>query len=128
MKKTLITLAIILIGGLAFLYLSGFRITNKERSEKIEQLAKCLASKGVTMYGAYWCSHCQREKAAFGESFKFVPYVECTKDTEKCTSKGITGFPTWIIPAGIEATDSAERQLVGEQGVQKLSEITSCPL
>ncbi|MEK7089329.1 MAG: hypothetical protein AAB920_00745, partial [Patescibacteria group bacterium] len=43
-------------------------------------LAQCLASKKVTMYGTYWCSHCQNQKALFGDAFKYVPYVECTEN------------------------------------------------
>ena len=38
--------------------------------------------KKLTMYGAYWCSHCQAEKKLFGDSFKYVPYVECTQETK----------------------------------------------
>lgn len=128
MKKIALLLTVVTVAGAFIFYFGGFRVTNKERNEKIEQFAKCLASKEITMYGAYWCSHCQREKAAFGEAFKFVPYVECTKEPAKCSAKGITGFPTWVIPADKEATNSSERLLVGEQGLKKLSEETSCPL
>ena len=71
------------------------------------------------MYGAYWCSHCQNEKRAFGDSFRFVPYVECTRETAKCAAAGIEGFPTWIFPDG--------RKLVGEQGLRRISQESGCP-
>ena len=32
-----------------------------------DALAQCLTAKGVKMYGAYWCSHCQNQKKAFGD-------------------------------------------------------------
>lgn len=62
-----------------------------------DAFAKCLTSKGLTMYGAVWCSHCQAQKALFGESFKYVSYVECPDNTNLCLAKGVQGYPTWIV-------------------------------
>lgn len=62
-----------------------------------DAFAKCLTQKGFTMYGAYWCPHCKDQKALFGDSFKYVNYVECTEQTQLCTDKGVQGFPTWIV-------------------------------
>lgn len=82
--------------------------------------AKCLAEKKITMYGADWCSHCQNEKRAFGSSFQFVPYVECPQNPQACLEKGVTGYPTWIFSDG--------KKFVGEQGIEKLSQESGCPL
>lgn len=65
-------------------------------SSVAESLAKCLAEKKVTMYGAEWCSHCKTQKALFGEAFKFIPYVECPDNISLCIEKGIEGYPTWL--------------------------------
>jgi hypothetical protein len=74
-----------------------------------EALAKCLAAKGVTMYGDFRCPHCAQQKALFGESFKLVPYVECgtpgkpmtlPNQAQACRDLGITKYPTWIFPDG----------------------------
>lgn len=89
-------------------------------SGKYDTFAQCLASKKLTMYGAVWCSHCRTEKARFGDSFKYVPYVECTEKSDECIAKGIEGYPTWI--------DEKGQKYQGEQGLEKLSEISSCPL
>ena len=62
-----------------------------------DTFAKCLTSKGLIMYGAEWCPHCKEEKALFGDSFKYVNYVECPQNTDLCLAKGIRGYPTWII-------------------------------
>lgn len=86
----------------------------------LEGFAKCLAEKKVTMYGAEWCSHCQNEKRAFGSSFKHVPYVECPDEPQKCINAGVDVYPTWILSDGTK--------LVGEQGLQKLSEVSGCVL
>lgn len=43
-----------------------------------DSLAKCLSDKGVKMYGAFWCGHCQNQKAEFnGNLEKYNIYVEC---------------------------------------------------
>lgn len=88
--------------------------------EKLVPFAQCLAEKGATMYGAKWCVHCQREKGNFGDSFKYVNYVECPDNIKLCTDKGIVSYPTWIF------ADGTKRE--GEQGLQKLSEESGCKL
>ena len=87
---------------------------------KYDVFAQCLASKNLTMYGAVWCSHCKSEKANFGDSFKYVPYVECTENPDLCLKNGVESYPTWIDENGVK--------YVGEQGLEKLSEISSCQL
>ena len=72
------------------------------------------------MYGAVWCSHCQKEKAGFGDSFKYINYVECPDNIKLCTDKGVNGYPTWI--------DSAGKKYEGEQGVGGIAKITGCTL
>lgn len=86
----------------------------------LEAFAKCLAEKKITMYGAEWCSRCQNEKRAFGSSFKYVPYIECPDEPQKCISAGVDAYPTWTLSDGTK--------LVGEQGLQKLSEVSGCVL
>jgi hypothetical protein len=86
----------------------------------LDEFARCLASKGIAMYGAYWCPHCQNEKALFGDSFKYVNYVECTKEIAKCESANIQGYPAWTFPDG--------RRLEGEQKLEDLSAASGCAL
>ncbi len=86
----------------------------------LDSFAKCLAQKGLVMYGAYWCPHCQNQKALFGDSFQYVNYVECTQEVQKCTAAGIEGFPTWITSDG--------QKLVGEQTLETLSQVSGCAL
>lgn len=86
----------------------------------LDSFAQCLADAKITMYGADWCPHCQNEKKLFGDSFRFVPYVECPDNPQRCLKEGIKGYPTWVFPDG--------RKLVGEQGLEKLSQESGCPL
>ncbi len=87
---------------------------------ELDGFAQCLAEKGVTMYGAEWCSHCQNQKRMFGDSFEHVPYVECPRQTNLCIERGIEGYPTWIFPDGTK--------LVGEQELDALAEKSGCRL
>ncbi len=90
------------------------------KSGTFDAFARCLAEKKITMYGADWCPHCQNEKKAFGDSFRFVLYVECPQDPNRCIAAGIKGYPTWIFSDG--------KKLEGEQGLQKLSAESGCSL
>lgn len=112
---------ILILGSLAAFagWMMSFEF-NTPQPGQYDDFARCLAGKNVTMYGADWCSHCQKEKLAFGDSFKLVPYVECPQNIKECVAKGIEGYPTWIFPDG--------RKLSGEQGLEKLSAESGCPL
>ncbi len=87
------------------------------------QLAQCLQDKGVIMYGASWCPHCQNQKQAFGVAANDVPYQECDANTpggdqQKCIAAGVTGYPTWQIPG--------QEPLVGEQTLSQIAELAGC--
>ncbi|MEK7478130.1 MAG: thioredoxin domain-containing protein [Patescibacteria group bacterium] len=98
--------------------ISASSTPNETAKVAVVALAKCLAAKKVTMYGAYWCSHCQNQKKAFGEAWPYVPYVECTQNTQLCLAKGIEGYPTWIFSTG--------QKLEGEQTLAKLAQASGC--
>ncbi len=123
MKKYL-SWAVILIAILGiFLWV---RASSAVPDGKYDKFAQCIASEQFTMYGAYWCPHCNKEKANFGSSFKYVPYVECTKDVQLCTEKGVNGYPTWIMEG--ETGTSSPTRFTGELGLKKIAEITGCVL
>lgn len=121
-KNTLVAILFVLVIGA----IGWWAFTNSKPNEaqgSYDDFAKCLQSKNVTMYGAAWCSHCQNEKRIFGESFKYVPYVECPDNPQACAAKNIQSYPTWLLPNG--------EQLVGEQngdGYRALSEKSGCPV
>lgn len=94
--------------------------------DKYVPLAKCLTQNNVKMYGAYWCPHCENQKAAFGpQGFDEINYIECdprgkNAKPELCAQKGIDGYPTW------EFSDGSV--LKGEVGLETLAEKTGCQL
>jgi uncharacterized membrane protein len=66
-------------------------------------LAEHLVKTGAKMYGAYWCPHCQQQKAIFGRSANRLPYIECSPGGQsapqatECRNEGIKTYPTWVI-------------------------------
>lgn len=71
----------------------------------LDAFTQCLKDKGVIMYGAFWCPHCQATKRMFGSSVKLLPYVECSTpdgqgQTDICKEKNIQSYPTWVFPNG----------------------------
>lgn len=86
----------------------------------LDSFAQCLAQSGAVMYGADWCPHCQNEKKAFGDAWKFISYIECPDNPQKCLDLGIKGYPTWIWPDG--------KRFEGEQGITKLAKESGCEL
>lgn len=79
-----------------------------------DNFAKCLAEKGVVMYGAMdWCKFTQAQKAMFGKSFKHINYHEYQD------LPGIKKTPTWVI-------NGAWHENV--QSFDKLAALTGCRL
>ncbi len=100
-------------------------ISQGSKPGKLDAFAQCLKEKGATFYGAFWCPHCQNQKAMFGNSAKYLPYVECStpdgnSQTQICISKNIQSYPTWRFADGSES--------VGETSLQTLAEKTGCSL
>jgi len=114
----------LMAGAMAILAMAAFFIVSSAPGD-YDSMAKCMASKGVKMYGAVWCSHCNEEKKMFGTSWKYMNYVECSVDggreeAQICKDAGITAYPTWEFADG---TKLAQVFTLGE-----LSEKTGCPL
>jgi glutaredoxin len=117
----LITLGaiVLVVGGLVFL---SNRTANAPG--QFDGLAQCLTEKGVKFYGASWCPHCAEQKRMFGNSMKYVDYVECALpdnqrgQTKACDDAGIESYPTWTFPGGERVT--------GEQLPQVLAEKAGC--
>jgi hypothetical protein len=91
----------------------------------LDAFVQCLKDKGALFYGAFWCPHCQNQKAMFGKSAKLLPYIECSTPDGKgqlqtCKDKKIDGYPTWEFADG--------SRLSGEIPLTQLSEKTGCLL
>jgi uncharacterized membrane protein len=74
--------------------------TQLAESEYASGLARHLTQSGAAFYGAYWCPHCQEQKAMFGRAAALLPYVECDPrgahaQPDRCRARGIRAYPTW---------------------------------
>lgn len=88
------------------------------------ELAACLSDKGAKLYGAYWCSHCNSQKAMFGDGLVNLNYVECDAggsngNPDACIAAGIEAYPTWQKPGSTP--------LVGVQRLESLAVWSGCP-
>jgi hypothetical protein len=121
LRKVMIGAVILLALGVT--YYVGYQ----RRAHRYDSFARCLAQRGVKMYGAWWCPHCAEQKEMFSASFKYVPYIECgvPKDTSKilpvCSEAGIKHYPTWQFPPVGERVE-------GALPLEDLSLRTGCPL
>lgn len=108
-----------------FAALGAFWFYSQKQPGEYDSFAKCLGDKGAVFYGAFWCPHCQNQKAIFGKSAKFLPYVECStadgrSQLQLCHDKNIRAYPTWEFADG--------SRLSGEISIRTLSEKTGCEI
>lgn len=112
--------------GIAALFVAAYIAGWYHKNHKYDGFAKCIASKQAKMYGLYTCPHCADQKAMFGASFAYVPYVECLdrRSTDNlapaCAAAGVKLFPSWQI--------GADPPKPGILSLEKLSEKTGCSL
>lgn len=111
------------ISAIALVILSG---CSDALGDKYVAFAQCLSDKGTTMYGAYWCPHCQNQKKLFGnQAVEKLKYIECDPrgadaDPQACLDKKVNSYPTWIFTDG--------SRLSGEQSLEELAAKTQCEL
>jgi hypothetical protein len=109
---------IVLVAGII-----GAMVWYSSQPGKHDEFALCIAESGATFYGAFWCPHCQEQKALFGKSAKKLPYVECSTPNGQgqlpvCEEKGVESYPTWHFKDGSVKT--------GTLSFSELSALTSC--
>lgn len=96
-------------------------VTGVPEDPKLQALAEHLAKEDVKFYGAYWCPHCQAQKAIFGSSAHRLPYVECSPNGRNapqasiCRVMNIRSYPTWVIKG---------RRYTGELSLKELARLT----
>lgn len=93
----------------------------------MDNLAACLASKNVKMYGSMTCSACAATRKMFGDSFKKITEIECNPNApntqaEFCIKKGIRKTPTWIM----EDNEVDIKRFDGYQTADGLKEYFGC--
>lgn len=121
-KKNQLIWAAIVVAIIAFV---SFLTIQDNAPGELDDFARCIEEKGATFYGAFWCPHCADQKAAFGNSERLLPYVECSTPDQNgvtiaCQQAGINSYPTWEFADGSRET--------GELSLSFLAEKTGCEL
>lgn len=120
LKKHLPWIIVLLIAAA----ITSFLVIEGKKPGQYDALAQCLTKNNAKFYGAWWCSHCQAQKRAFGKSASYLPYIECqtqqSKQKQICIDAEIKGFPTWVFADG--------SRLTGEIPLETLASKTNCPL
>ncbi len=121
-KRTLWAGLVIIIIAFAGVKITGYATSSPGQ---YDNFAQCLTDEDVKMYGAYWCPHCNNQKRTFGDSWKYINYIECSLpdrggQTQECAQEGITGYPTW------EFSDGS--RISGEVPFETLAARSGCEL
>lgn len=111
--------------GLAVVAIIGSMIWYSSRPGEYDGFATCIKDSGATFFGAFWCPHCQEQKALFGRSAKALPYEECSTpdgqaQLQSCIDEKIETYPTWKFKDGTIKK--------GVVSMSELAALTSCPL
>lgn len=78
------------------------RISRTSSTQAI-RLAEFLKTKDTTVFTAYWCPHCARQRELFGrEAWAILRNVECSPGGYQanpaiCLKNQVDGYPTWKI-------------------------------
>ncbi|MEF8916756.1 MAG: lamin tail domain-containing protein [Candidatus Bipolaricaulota bacterium] len=86
---------------------------------EVDLLAGCLTRNQVKMYGLVTCPHCQSQKDEFGNSVRYVNYVECSENRRTCIDAGIRSVPAWVF-------ENSNRHKVGLKSLERLSSLAGC--
>ncbi len=114
--------AVLIVAAFGLAYYLGNRTQHR-----YDGFARCLSARGVKMYGAWWCPHCEEQKEKFRASFEYVPYVECGvkgdmhATSQVCKEQNVHHYPTWQFPP---TGERVERIFT----LEELSDRTGCSL
>lgn len=117
MKKLNSTTSMIGLAVIVFGLLIGAAVYQNNAPSKYDDFAQCLTDAGATMYGAYWCSACEQQKAEFGSAFRHINYTECSSPGSSSFDlcPDITSTPTWEKADGERITGSRPLSSLGEE-------------
>ena len=102
---------------------------NAQNEPKFDAVPKefcdCVTFSGWRFYGRTGCGWCEKQKQIFGESIKYIVFIDCANTETACRSLNIDGFPTWI-----KFTDDGEEldRYKGYSTLENLSNISNCPI
>jgi len=130
MKSVSATLPLLIAMGVLFVLPLVIFNWPSGPKENYDQLAQCINSKGIVMYGSFKCAVCAKTRAMFGDSFQYVKEIEChpqgvNPETDRCLKKEIKGTPTWVLePDGPDGVEVKRQQ--GFMSIDDLRAFSGC--
>ena len=115
-RKGYVLVSLLLLAVLSFSYTIYLR---SQMPGQYDDFAKCLAEKGVVIYGDDFCQYTTGQLNGFGNSQKYLKYVKCADNKELCDSNGVKITPTWEINGKVYE---------GVQNLQKLADLSGCKI
>lgn len=119
-QRILATIIILVIISLSFYFLSetisryaGFLVFEEFRKES---LADCLRSKNIFLFINTEDSTRVIKAVELGEYISYSTIFNCVRNSEVCSSLGITNFPTWIIDDTVLHGDITREKLIEVSG------------
>ena len=133
-NKIIVTVFLIALGLVAIVFATQFLIpssnnntvqipnTDSDELVGLNAFANCLSENNVVFYGTRTCPACAQQRNLFGDSLRYVNYVECDANSQNqniCARENIRSVPTWKINGEV---------LVGVQSLQVLASRSGCEL
>lgn len=78
-----------------------FLISANSKPGKLDTFAQCLKEKDSTFYGAFWCPHCQNQKAMFGKSQNCFLMLNVQRQTARVSLLFAKKKDKWLSNMGI---------------------------
>ena len=114
-KSSIITISLIVLLFAGILFFSSDDTSTPPPSSELDAFAQCITDSGATLYGAWWCPHCEAQREMFGTSEQYLPYQECSLPSSK--SQNLVCKKAGIECSLYEGTKhSSSSQLVNEYG------------
>ena len=112
------------VTGIIVVVVLGGMVWYSSRPGRYDTFAACIRESETVFFGAFWCPHCQEQKALFGKSAEKLSYVECStvdgrSQLPVCIDKKIETYPTWELKDGTRKT--------GVLSLAFLAAFTGCP-
>ena len=97
-------------------YFSPTSPSGSTKSKEI-RLAECMTEKGAVIYGSRGCSITVKQLNLFGNASRYLDYVDCNDNRDRCAKNSIRYYPTWICKG---------RRITGSYPLDALADFTGC--
>lgn len=117
MKNRILAIIVVIIFSAFLVFLNALGVLLEKN--QYDDFAKCLSVKNAIMYGSDACPACNKQKELFGDSFRYVTYINCMNNQQACSNDNIASIPAWKIN---------NNKYIGVQQLSILAQLSGCSL